>query len=380
MIFDIWFYIWQVQSLAISTMGRLTIEQRVKVIEAYYENGRSNRNALRALRDIFGQHNRPTESAIAKIVQKFKQTGSVADVKIPLRARVRRSAENIAAVRENVAESPDTSIRHRAQELNLSATTLHRILKKDLSLHAYKIQLTQELKPADHLNRRTFADWVHEQRQIDEDFSQKIIFSDEAHFHLSGFVNKQNCRIWADENPRTIVEKLMHPQKVTVWCAFFAGGIIGPFFFENDAGNSVTVNGERYRAMITNFLWPELDAMDVNDLWFQQDGATCHTANATMTLLNEKFPGRIISRNSEINWPSRSCDFTPLDFFLWVHLKSKIYANKPTTFQQLKDEIIRHIGEIEEQLCRDVIKNFDHRVEVCRRSLGEHLGDIIFHT
>ena len=45
-------------------MQRLTIEQRVKVVEAYYENGRSNKNAFRALREFFGQHNRPTESAI----------------------------------------------------------------------------------------------------------------------------------------------------------------------------------------------------------------------------------------------------------------------------------------------------------------------------
>ena len=48
--------------------------------------------------------------------------------------------------------------------------------------------------------------------------STKIIFSDGAHFHLSGFVNKQNCRIWANDNPRVIVEKPMHPQRVTVWC------------------------------------------------------------------------------------------------------------------------------------------------------------------
>lgn len=361
-------------------MERLTIEQRVKVIEAYYENGRSNKNAFRALRDYFGQHNRPTESSIAKIIRKFKETGSVADARTPLRARLGRSEENIAAVRESVAENPDTSIRHRAQELNLSTTTLHRILTNDLSLHAYKIQLAQELKPDDHLKRRTFVNWLQEQRQVDADFSQKIIFSDEAHFHLGGFVNKQNCRIWAAENPRTIVEKPLYPQKVTVWCAFFANGIIGPYFFENDTGNSVTVTGERYRAMIVNFLWPQLNAIDVEDLWFQQDGATCHTANATMALLNEKFPGRIISRNSEVNWPPRSCDLTPLDFFLWGYLKSRVYANKPTTIQQLKGEITRHIGEIGNQLCRDVIRNFDHRIEVCQRSLGGHLGDVIFKT
>lgn len=51
-----------------------------------------------------------------------------------------------------------------------------------------------------------------------------------------------------------------------------------------------------------------------------------------------------------------------------------------TSIQQLKDEIIRHIGEIEEQICRDFIKNFDHQVEVGRRNLGEHFTDIIFHT
>ena len=125
-------------------------------------------------------------------------------------------------------------------------------------------------------------------------------------------------------------------------------------------------------------MWPELNGMDVEDVWFQQDGATCHSANATMALLNEKFPGRIISRNSEVNWPPRSCDLTPLDVFLWSYLKSKVYANKPTTVQQLKDEIRRHIGEIADELCRDVIKNFDHRVEVCRRSLGGHLGILYF--
>lgn len=370
----------QTSSLAITTMERLTIQQRVKVIEAYFENGRSNKQAFRALRSVFSQHKRPTEGAIAKIVKKFQETGSVADVKTSSRARLRRSDENIDAVRQSVAENPNTSIRHRAQELSIPATTLHRILTKDLSLHAYKIQLTQELKPDDHLKRLTFANWAHEQRQADDDFSQKILFSDEAHFHLGGYVNKQNCRIWANENPRKIVEKPLHPRKVTVWCGFHANGVIGPYFFEDDAGNPVTVTGKRYRVMITNFLWHALDGMDIEGLWFQQDGATSHTANATMTLLNEKFPGRIISRNSDVNWPPRSCDLTPLDFFLWGYLKSKIYANSPTTIQQLKDAIAQHVDEISPQLCTEVIRNFDHRVNVCRRSLGEHLGDIIFHT
>ena len=51
----------------------------------------------------------------------------------------------------------------------------------------------------------------------------------------------------------------------------------------------------RYREMITDFLWPEIEDMDLDDMWFQKDGATCHTANETMTLLREKFNGRVMS-------------------------------------------------------------------------------------
>ncbi|GFT82684.1 hypothetical protein TNCV_1634471 [Trichonephila clavipes] len=68
-----------------------------------------------------------------------------------------------------------------------------------------------------------------------------------------------------------------------------ADGIIGPYFFKNDEGHNVTVNGDRYRAMITNFFIPELNNHDVQELWFQQDGATCHTARATIDLLKDTF-------------------------------------------------------------------------------------------
>ena len=47
--------------------------------------------------------------------------------------------------------------------------------------------------------------------------------------------------------------------------------------------------------MINGFLWPELEDMDVDDVYFQQDGATCHTGDETIGLLREKFPGRVIS-------------------------------------------------------------------------------------
>ncbi|GFX63564.1 putative transposable element [Trichonephila clavipes] len=64
------------------------------------------------------------------------------------------------------------------------------------------------------------------------DFHKRILFSDEAHFWLNGYVNKQNCRIWSEANPQVYVETPLHPEKLTVWCALWAGGIIGPYFFK----------------------------------------------------------------------------------------------------------------------------------------------------
>ncbi|GFX13164.1 uncharacterized protein TNCV_2989281 [Trichonephila clavipes] len=140
-----------------------------------------------------------------------------------------------------------------------------------------------------------FAEWAQNEIAVVPDFHKRILFSDEAHFWLKGYVNKQNCRIWREANPQVYVETPLHPEKLTVRCALWAGGIIGPYFFKNDEGHSVTVNGDRYRAMITNFFIPELNNHEVQELWFQQDGATCHTARATIDLLKDTFGDRLIS-------------------------------------------------------------------------------------
>ncbi|GFX26289.1 uncharacterized protein TNCV_948881 [Trichonephila clavipes] len=57
------------------------------------------------------------------------------------------------------------------------------------------------------------------------DFHKRILFSDEA-FWLNGYVNKQNCRIWSEANPQVYVATPLHPEKLTVWCALWAGGIL----------------------------------------------------------------------------------------------------------------------------------------------------------
>jgi hypothetical protein len=58
-----------------------------------------------------------------------------------------------------------------------------------------------------------------------------VSYSDEIWFHLSGYVNSQNSRIWSAENPHTFHERPLHSLKVGVWCAVSRWRIVGPTFF-----------------------------------------------------------------------------------------------------------------------------------------------------
>ena len=110
-------------------------------------------------------------------------------------------------------------------------------------------------------------------------------------------------RYWSDSKPHVLHESSLHSKKITAWCGLWVGGVIEPYFFRDDHGRHVTVNGNRYRSMITEYFWPQLDDMDLEDMYFQQDDATSHTANVTINLLETKFGQRVISRNSPDGWP-----------------------------------------------------------------------------
>ncbi|GFV18284.1 uncharacterized protein TNCV_1764671 [Trichonephila clavipes] len=74
--------------------------------------------------------------------------------------------------------------------------------------------------------RRRFVEWAQNEIAVVPDFHKRIFFSDEAHVWLNGYINKQNCRIWSEANPQVYVETPLHPEKLTVWCALWAGGIL----------------------------------------------------------------------------------------------------------------------------------------------------------
>ncbi|GFY16292.1 uncharacterized protein TNCV_2349371 [Trichonephila clavipes] len=64
----------------------------------------------------------------------------------------------------------------------------------------------------DHQARRRFVEWAQNEIAVVSDFHKRILFSDEAHFWLNGYINKQNCRIWSEDNPQVYVETPLHPE------------------------------------------------------------------------------------------------------------------------------------------------------------------------
>jgi len=139
--------------------------------------------------------------------------------------------------------------------------------------------------------------------------------SDEAHFHLTGYVNKQNYRYWADNNPKEVNEHSLHSSKVTVWCAVSSHRVIGPYFFENEERITMTVTSDRYVDMLQSFVAPALNNFPhLHEAWFQQDGATSHTARQSMAAVRELFGNRVISRFGDIPWSPRSPNLSVYDF------------------------------------------------------------------
>ncbi len=352
--------------------------ERAFVLESFFKCGESYIKTIRAFRRKFKIAPRkpvPSKNTVKLWVKNFREKGILRKSKPPGLPRSSRTPENIERVRNAFQKSPRRSLRKHAANLGLKPTTVRRILHDDLNYHPYKLLMTQELLPTDPAARLDFSQRVLLAIEEDELSLNKILFTDEAHFYLHGDVNSHNMRYWSYQNPRLIKEKPLHSPKITVWAGVASFGVIGPYVFEG------TVNGERYRQMLNEFLLPELRRRrKLKSTWFQQDGATCHTATETMALLRKHFEHRLISRGSEISWPPRSPDLSCCDYFLWGHLKSKVYEDKPRTLEHLRGNIDREIRAITPEICEKVILNFKKRLENCVKNNGNHLSDVIFKT
>ena len=120
-------------------MVAYTLEQRWEILRHYFENHGTVAECLRKLHTDFGRREAPSALYIRYLVKKVKETGILIDKLKLEKPKTVRTPENIAAVKESVCEAPSTSIHRGSQELNISETSLRRILRKDLGITPYKV-------------------------------------------------------------------------------------------------------------------------------------------------------------------------------------------------------------------------------------------------
>jgi hypothetical protein len=238
-------------------------------------------------------------------------------------------------IRTAITSSPHKSLRKLSAQTGISLGSALTAVRKMLKFYPYQMQVFHELIPGDNAKSVNYCRWFKNLIRGNIGVLDQIFFTDEAWFHLSGYVISQYYRTWRIENPHNYIETPLHPQKIGVWCAISRRRIIGPMFFDT------SVNAEAYQAFIQQFT--ALLQVDERDCWFQQDSATAHTAASTVVILHEFVGENLISKGI---WPPRSPDHTSTDFFLWSYLKDTVYRSNPRDLKQLKMNITRVIEEI----------------------------------
>lgn len=340
-----------------------SIKKRTECV-LWYAESKSYITAQRKFRLTYGKHEKaPSNASINKWFNKFHTTGSVEAYKID-----RTPIVNHAAVIDHFQDNPKTSLRRAANTINISHMSVHRILKK-YKYHPYKLKIVQQLNANDFAARITFAEEMLSKIEDSNDYLRHLMFSDEAHFHLHGGVNRHNCRYWTTVNPHWYSEKPLHSPRTTVWAAIWHGGVIGPFFFDDN------VNGENYLALLQTYFWPAFTMLPhPNRMTFMQDGAPPHWARRVRNWLNEKLPtkwmGRGTEEDSNITWPPRSPDLTPCDFFLWGFIKSRVYQTDPININELKERIRRAFTEVTPEMLENTFNSFETRLNIVIQNEG----------
>lgn len=131
---------------------------------------------------------------------------------------------------------------------------------------------------------------------------------------------------------------------------------------------------DRIGWMVIQFLLPDLINFYLDDITFQQNGPTPHFTNDRIDLLWLIFPGQIIS--GDVNWSLRTCDLILLEDFLWDYMKN--INNQDDSCSKWLNYSCH--SEIEPELCQNVIKYFNKRVDDYRAEKEGHMVDIIFST
>lgn len=322
------------------------------------------------MKNVFGKDISLT--GIKKIIAKFKNTGEVANQKRS-KKKTARTPSNINQVKKELKKktrnsSPKRTPFRLAQKLNISKSSVSRILKYDLGARAYKRHIVHKLNEKNKMDRLQRCKWLL--RNITNEDAKNVLFTDESVFPISGYHNAQNERIYAvnkaDISPEEMLkERQQFPKSVMVWMGVSTKGKTDVIVCEEGC----KITAETYKEGILQNALPQAKKMHRGKLIWQQDSAPSHKAKSTQSYL-KKSVHRLIPAD---RWPPCSPDLNPMDYCVWGMLKQRVYARHFTTTDELAGIIKEEAKLLDQGKITSSIEQWRKRMQLVVRNNGGHI-------
>ena len=359
--------------LSVSVM--YTDEEYADIVFVYgFCDGNANA-AAREYQRRYPQRRHPSHRVFTRTFQRLRQTGRVT-IQNNGGAPPRHGYAHEEAIIDHVMDNPAVSTRRTAHRLRLTQNYVWRTIHRE-ELHPYHLQPVQGLRPEDYAKRVRFCRWILDKIETRPDFLNVILWTDEAQFTRDGINNHHNDHRWSLDNPHSIRERRFQQRfSVNVWAGIFNGSLLPLYEIPH------RMNGHHYREFLETHIDDMLDDLPLDvrrRMYYQHDGAPVHNAAAVTAWLNHVFRRRWIGSHGPIPWPPRSPDLSPLDFYVWGHLKQEVYRERIDTREQLQQRIHNAAHRITQNrnTLRNVYDSLLRRCNACIRVGGAHFEHVL---
>lgn len=309
-------------------------------------------------------------STIYKIKKKLECTGTVKRKPGSGRPRSVRTSGVIKRVKQRIKANPVRSIRKMASELDVSVTSMRRIIKDDLNMKSrarIKVPLLTQAQKYTRLQRSKVL--INDLKHAAQ--GRVILFSDEKIFNVDAHSNRRNDR-WIGNDATNAPDAVRytnctkHPASVMVFGLIASDGKKMPPVF---IPSGVRINAEAYLEILCTKVkpWVEANYPDRNYV-FQQDGAPAHTAKKTQEWLEKNLAGFWPKEM----WPPQSPDLNPLDYSVWATVEESACKKSHPSVDTLKKSVGRAWNRMTSPYILRTCKVFRKRLEAVVAASGGH--------
>lgn len=348
-------------------MAHYNHHEKFDMLRCYLRANENTQDASNAYFALYPERQQPNPKIFQRLVYNLINYGAFNKPRSKT-YRIDGQEEKCLNVVGNVTVDPNISLRQLENETGIARSSASDILKKH-KFHPYSYCKIQRLREGDGQRRINFSTWYLNKLNENRNFNRKIIWTDESYVASDGIVNRYNKHYWADENPRATMERGIQQGRFgfSLWVALTWNGILAYQIYQEP------LNGERYLNILRQHIEPFMENLPLNELqnmYFQQDGAPPHNTRAVTDFLRENFGRNWLGTSGPVRWPPRSPDLTPLDFFLWSHLKNNIYKFENENIDVLINNTESALRDVSRIHVQNAIRSVRRRCELCIEQNG----------